>query len=119
MEVVDVDPLAVLPLTASASASFARAADFSRDRGERQAQLRSLMMTFPSGEPTAVVLGDATGAEQAPRLSHAAATLRHISRLAVVTGSQPDRAVLSKVAGQSCAIFPPVCPLVQERPRGG
>jgi C4-type Zn-finger protein len=61
MEVVDVDPLAVLPVTASASDAFARAADFSRDRDERQEQLRSLTTTLASGEPTTVVLRDAIG----------------------------------------------------------
>lgn len=190
MEVVDVDPLAVLPVTAaSASAAFARAADSSRDRDERQEQLRSLTTTlasvrrlldrceqvaaqlaveldstgcvgvcaaewpvcqgcpgvplsysagvgrcprcdrtvecardrFACGESTTVVLRDATGTEQALCLSHAAATLRHITCLAVVTASRPARAVLGEVTGQSCVISRHVPPLVhlQGRPRGG
>ncbi len=49
MGVVDVDPLAVLPITAaSASAAFARAADPGRDLTERQEQLRSLTSTLAS-----------------------------------------------------------------------
>lgn len=119
MEVVDVDPLAVLPVTASASAAFARAADFSRDRDERQEQLRSLMTTLASGEPTTVVLRDAIGTEQALCPSHPAAALRHITCFALVTASRPARAVLGEVTGQSCVICPLVTPLVPGGPCGG
>lgn len=45
MGAVEVDPLAVLPISAaSASAAFARAADSGRDLDERQEQLRSLRL---------------------------------------------------------------------------
>lgn len=64
MDVVDVDSLAVLSVTTSASAAFARAADFSRDRDERQEQHRSLTTTLASGEPITVVLRDAIGTER-------------------------------------------------------
>jgi hypothetical protein len=119
MEVADIDPLAVLPVTASARAAFARAADFSRDRDERQKQLRSLTTTPGSGEPTTVVLRDAIGTEQALCLSHPAAALRHITCLTVVTTSRPARDVLGEVNGQNCVSSPPVPPLVQGGPRGG
>ncbi len=190
MEVVDVDPLAVLPVTAaSASAAFARATDPSRDRVERREQLRSLRTTlasvrrlldrceqaatqlaaeldatrggqacsagwavcqgcqgvplscsdgvgqcprcertvqldrgrFACGEPTAVVLRDAIGTEQALCLSHAAAAMRHSACLKVVTASRPARAVLGEFAGHSCGISRhlPGLPHLYERPGGG
>lgn len=56
MDVVDVGLLALLPVTTSARAAFARAADCSRDSDGRQEPLRSLMTTIASGEPTTVVL---------------------------------------------------------------
>lgn len=47
MGLVDVDPLAVLPVTAaSASAAYARASDPARDRVERQEQLTFLEITL-------------------------------------------------------------------------
>jgi hypothetical protein len=47
MRLVDVDPLAVLPVTAaSASAAYARASDPARDDVERQEQLTSLEITL-------------------------------------------------------------------------
>ncbi len=190
MGVVDVDPLAVLPITAAAaSATFARAADAGRDLGERQEQLRSLrsMLTtvrrhldlceqaaarlaaeldstlsgrrcsagwevcrhYPAapvrrsagvpgcpecertvrldrgrlgcGEPSTVVLRDATGAEHALCLSHAAAAIRHTRYLAVVSASRPDRAALGEVAGESCVVRRHVGLLVDSQggPRGG
>jgi hypothetical protein len=49
MGVVEVDPLAVLPVTAaSASAAFARATDPHRDRNERQEQLQALRLMLAS-----------------------------------------------------------------------
>lgn len=79
MEVVDVDPLAVLPVTApSASATFSRASDFSRRRDERHEQLRSLTTTLAAGGPTNVVLRDAVGTKQDLHLSHPATVLRHL-----------------------------------------
>lgn len=185
---VDVDPLAVLPLTAaSARVTFARATDPSRDRAERQEQLRSLTTMlasvrrlvdrcelvvtqlaaefnstgwgracaagwvvcpdcpggalscsagvgrpprcgwmvkcvqgrFACGEPTTIVLWDATCSEQAPCLSHVAAIPRHISCIAVVTASGPVRAVLGEVTDQRCVICPPLPSLVQRRSCGG
>lgn len=47
MGLVELDPLAVLPVrAASASAAFARACDPSRDRSERREQLRLLELTL-------------------------------------------------------------------------
>ena len=106
-------------MTASASAAFARAADFSGDRDERQEQLRSLATTLASGEPTTVGLRDFTGPEQALCLSHPAAALRHITCFALVTASRPARDVLGDVTGQNCLSSPPVPPLVPGRPRDG
>lgn len=173
MGVVEVDPLAVLPITAaSASAAFARATDPGRDFTERQEQLRSLRSMlasvrrqldqseqavarlttelgwvrrgqtcstewavcrrclvaplspsagvgrcprcqrtvpldrdhFACGERATVVLRDATGAEQAMCMSHAAAAIRRTRNLAVVSASRPDRAALGEVAGESCVV---------------
>ena len=190
MAVVEVDPLAVLPITAAAaSAVFARAADPGRDPDERQEQLRSLrsLLTtvrrhldrceqaaarlaaeldstnsgrtcsagwavcwhYPGaparrsagvdhcprcertgrldrrrlgcGELATVVLGDATGAEQALCLSHAAAAIRRTPHLAVMSASRPDRAVLGEVAGESCVVSRHASLLLdaQGGPRGG
>ncbi len=190
MGVVEVDPLAVLPITAaSASAAFARAADPGRDLTERQEQVRSLRSMlasvrrqldhseqavakltaeldstrswprcsaggavcrrclgaplsgsegvgrcplcertvpleagrFACGEPSTVVMRDATGSEQALCLSHAAATIRHTPHLTIVSASRLDRAVLDEVAHESCVISRHLRPLVdvQGRPRGG
>ncbi len=119
MEVVDVDPFAVLKVTATpAGSAFTRAVQFSRDRDERQEQLRSLTTTLASGEPTIVALLDAIGTEPA-RLPRAAAALHHVAGLAIVTGSRPVRTTLGKVTGQNCMSSPPVPPLVQGGPRGG
>lgn len=190
MGVVEVDPLAVLPITAAAaSAAFARATDPGRDLNERQEQLRSLRSRLTMlrrhldrceqavarltaeldaavaarrcsatwavcrhcpaapvrrsagvdgcpgcertvrldrgrqgcGEPSAVVLRDATGAEQALCLSHAAAAIRHTRYLAVVSASRADRAALGEVAGESCVVRRHVGLLLdaQGGPRGG
>lgn len=56
------------------------------------------------GEPSTVVLRDATGTEQALCLSHAAAAIRHTRYLAVVSASRPDQAALGEVAGESCVV---------------
>jgi hypothetical protein len=122
MEVVDVDALGVLPVTpVSASAAFARAADLSRHREQREGQPRSLKWTLASGEPTAVVLLAAISTEQALCLSHAAAELRHITCLTLVTASRPGRPVLGEGTAQGCVIGWHVTPLVQmqRRLRGG
>ncbi|MEX2289090.1 MAG: hypothetical protein WD794_02030 [Mycobacteriales bacterium] len=119
MNVVDVDSLAVLPVTASASAGFARGVDFSRGRDERQEQLRPLTTALASGEPTTVVFRDAIDPEQLLLPSHAASALRHITCLAVVSAPRPAQAVLGEVAGQSCMISQQVHVLVPGRPCGG
>jgi hypothetical protein len=120
MEVVDFDPLAVLPVTApSASATFSRASDFSRGRDERHEQLRSLATTLASGEPTNVVHQDAIGTEQALHLSHPATVLRHLGCLVAVTASRPARAGLGEFTDENCVSSRHVPPLVQGRPRGG
>lgn len=52
MELIEVDPFAMLSVIASsASAAFTRAAQFSRDRDERQEQLRSLPPLLASVRP--------------------------------------------------------------------
>ena len=73
------------------------------------------------GELATVVLGDATGAEQALCLSHAAAAIRRTPHLAVVSASRPDRAVLGEVAGESCVVGRHASLLLDEQggPRGG
>lgn len=76
---------------------------------------------FACGEPSTVVLRDATSTEQALCLSHAAAATRHTRYLAVVSASRPDRAALGEVAGESCVVRRHVGLLVdaQGGPRGG
>lgn len=119
MEVVNVDPLAVLPVTSpSASATSSRAADFSRRRGERHEQLRSLTTTLAC-EPTNVVLRAAISTEQARHLSHPATVTRHPGCPVAVTASRPAPAGLGESTEENCVSSRHVPPLVQERPRGG
>lgn len=120
MEVVDVDPLAVLPVTApSASAIFTRAADFSRHSDERHEQLRSLTTTLASGDPTNVVLRVAIGTEQAVHLSTPGDRAAPPRLLVAVTASQPAPAGLRESTDDNCVRSRHVPPLVQGRPHGG
>ncbi len=52
----------------------------------------------------AVVVRDATGAEQALCLSHATVAVRQVHSLAVVAASRHSRTVLAEVAAGSCVI---------------
>lgn len=171
MGLADVDPLAVLPVTAAtASAAFARAADPGRERGERQQQLAVLATSLDavgrlldrcqqeaarlagelaeqswasdecpvreavcrrcpgvplscSGglwhcprcgrvtdlaraelrcpEPPAVIVRDQSGAQQTTCLSHAAAAVRQVRSLVVVSAARADRVTLSEIASES------------------
>jgi hypothetical protein len=59
----------------------------------------------PSGrsceDPPSVKIRDSTGVEQMLCLSHAAAAIRHIERLVVVSASRADQAVLSEIPRES------------------
>jgi hypothetical protein len=52
-------------------------------------------------DPPAVKIRDSTGAEQMLCLSHAAAAVRHVERLVVVSASRADRAVLTEISRES------------------
>lgn len=118
MDVVDVDLLAVLPVSASASAGFARAVDFSRDRDERQEHLRPLMTTLASGEPSTFVVVDAIGAERGcvcrpqRRCPTSAASWKMIA-------SRPAQAGLIEITEKTSGFRRPVPPFVQGGPCGG
>jgi hypothetical protein len=61
---------------------------------------------LPPGEhscevPPTVRVRDSTGAEQMLCLSHAAAAIRHVQGLAVVSASRADRAVLTETSRES------------------
>jgi hypothetical protein len=59
----------------------------------------------PSGrsceDPPTVKIRDSTGAQQMLCLSHAAAAIRHVDRLSVVSASRGQRAVLNEIARES------------------
>jgi hypothetical protein len=59
----------------------------------------------PSGrsceDTPSVKIRDSTGAEQMLCLSHAAAAIRHVERLVVVSASRADRAVLTEISQES------------------
>jgi hypothetical protein len=52
-------------------------------------------------DPPTVKIRDRTGAEQMLCLSHAAAAVRHVDRLSVVSASRPERAVLTEISRES------------------
>jgi hypothetical protein len=53
------------------------------------------------GDPPSVKIRDSTGAEQMLCLSHAAAAIRHVERVVVVSASRADRAVLTEISNES------------------
>jgi hypothetical protein len=55
----------------------------------------------PCQDPPSVKIQDRTGAEQMLCLSHAAAAIRHVERLAVVSASRADRALLTEISQES------------------
>jgi hypothetical protein len=69
-------------------------------------------------EPPNVTVRDHAGGEQAMCLSHAAAAVRQVQRLVVVSASRADRAVLGEVAGESSVVARHVPRLVDARARG-
>jgi hypothetical protein len=52
-------------------------------------------------DPPTVKIRDSTGAEQMLCLSHAAAAIRHVERLVVVSASRADRAVLTEISREN------------------
>jgi hypothetical protein len=69
-------------------------------------------------EPPNVTVRDRTGGEQAMCLSHAAAAVRQVQRLVVVSASRIDRVVLAEVAGESSVVARHVPRLADARARG-
>jgi hypothetical protein len=69
-------------------------------------------------EPPKVTVRDHTGGEQAMCLPHAAAAVRQVQCLVVVSASRADRVVLAEVAGESSVVARHVPRLADVRPRG-
>jgi hypothetical protein len=69
-------------------------------------------------QPPNVTVRDHTHGEQAMCLSHAAAAVRQVQRLVVVSASRAERAVLAEVAGESSVVARHVPRLADARPRG-
>jgi hypothetical protein len=68
-------------------------------------------------QPPNVTVRDHTGGEEGMCLSHAAAAVRRVQRLIVVSASRADRAVLAEVAGESSVVARHVPRLADARPR--